>query len=222
MFVSVKKKEQSSSQLTDSTPLPSPQRRPPSTPPIPLRSLQLVAKQTQAPVVLRERRKVKGHGSGVRESWPCTVTRSAQRSLTPPSRAQPTTTDQPRPGIISLAHPSLQFQNPLLSAASPNWSVPTLAPPTGQGSESTMTSLLLFCKSASSNSYAIDNKIEQAMDLVKSHLMLAVREEVELLRDQIRELQEKNQQLERENHILRALTHNYTTSTQHNSNSTFM
>ncbi|KAG7232362.1 hypothetical protein INR49_008930 [Caranx melampygus] len=45
-------------------------------------------------------------------------------------------------------------------------------------------------------------------DLVKSHLMLAVREEVELLREQIRELQEKNQQLERENHILRTLTHN--------------
>ncbi|XP_037548742.1 TSC22 domain family protein 4 [Nematolebias whitei] len=78
--------------------------------------------------------------------------------------------------------------------------------------------------SASGNSYAIDNKIEQAMDLVKSHLMLAVREEVELLREQIRDLQEKNQQLERENHILRALTHNYTTSTQHNSNNntTFM
>ncbi|XP_013883259.1 TSC22 domain family protein 4 [Austrofundulus limnaeus] len=76
--------------------------------------------------------------------------------------------------------------------------------------------------SASSNSYAIDNKIEQAMDLVKSHLMLAVREEVELLREQIRELQEKNQQLERENHILRALTHNYTMSTQHNNNAAFM
>ncbi|KAA8578189.1 hypothetical protein FQN60_016793, partial [Etheostoma spectabile] len=45
-------------------------------------------------------------------------------------------------------------------------------------------------------------------DLVKSHLMLAVREEVELLRDQIRDLQEKNQQLQRENHILRTLTHN--------------
>uniref|UniRef100_A0A1A7WVW2 TSC22 domain family, member 2 n=1 Tax=Iconisemion striatum TaxID=60296 RepID=A0A1A7WVW2_9TELE len=67
--------------------------------------------------------------------------------------------------------------------------------------------------SASSSSLpAIDNKIEQAMDLVKSHLMLAVREEVELLREQIRELQEKNQQLERENHILRALTHSYTTT----------
>uniref|UniRef100_A0A8P4KBD0 Uncharacterized protein n=1 Tax=Dicentrarchus labrax TaxID=13489 RepID=A0A8P4KBD0_DICLA len=45
-------------------------------------------------------------------------------------------------------------------------------------------------------------------DLVKSHLMLAVREEVELLKEQIRELQERNQQLERENHILRTLTHN--------------
>ncbi|KAM3589990.1 uncharacterized protein V6R79_001322 [Siganus canaliculatus] len=61
--------------------------------------------------------------------------------------------------------------------------------------------------SSSTSLIAIDNKIEQAMDLVKSHLMLAVREEVELLREQIRELQEKNQQLERENHILRTLTH---------------
>ncbi|KAM3857436.1 TSC22 domain family protein 4 [Diretmus argenteus] len=62
--------------------------------------------------------------------------------------------------------------------------------------------------SGSSNSLiAIDNKIEQAMDLVKSHLMLAVREEVEFLREQIRDLQEKNNQLERENRILRTLIH---------------
>ncbi|XP_068444317.1 TSC22 domain family protein 4-like isoform X2 [Clinocottus analis] len=60
---------------------------------------------------------------------------------------------------------------------------------------------------SSSSLIAIDNKIEAAMDLVKSHLMLAVREEVELLREQIRELQEQNQQLERENHMLRSLTH---------------
>ncbi|KAM4536636.1 TSC22 domain family protein 4 [Odontesthes bonariensis] len=66
--------------------------------------------------------------------------------------------------------------------------------------------------SVSSNSLlAIDSKIEQAMDLVKSHLMLAVREEVVLLREQIRELQERNQQLEKENHVLRGLTHNVTT-----------
>ncbi|KAJ8338144.1 hypothetical protein SKAU_G00371100 [Synaphobranchus kaupii] len=60
--------------------------------------------------------------------------------------------------------------------------------------------------SGSSNSMiAIDNKIEQAMDLVKTHLMMAVREEVEVLREQIKELSERNAQLERENYILRAL-----------------
>ncbi|XP_036381189.1 TSC22 domain family protein 4-like [Megalops cyprinoides] len=52
---------------------------------------------------------------------------------------------------------------------------------------------------------AIDNKIEQAMDLVKTHLMLAVREEVDVLREQIMELTERNTQLERENYILRTL-----------------
>ncbi|XP_066527590.1 TSC22 domain family protein 4-like isoform X2 [Hoplias malabaricus] len=58
---------------------------------------------------------------------------------------------------------------------------------------------------SSSSMIAIDNKIEQAMDLVKAHLMLAVREEVEVLREQIKELLERNAQLERENYILRAL-----------------
>ncbi|XP_059728685.1 TSC22 domain family protein 2-like [Haemorhous mexicanus] len=52
---------------------------------------------------------------------------------------------------------------------------------------------------------AIDNKIERAMDLVKSHLLLAVREEVEALREQIRELSERRAALERENRLLRAL-----------------
>ncbi|KAJ8416599.1 hypothetical protein AAFF_G00324770 [Aldrovandia affinis] len=58
---------------------------------------------------------------------------------------------------------------------------------------------------SSNNMIAIDNKIEQAMDLVKTHLMMAVREEVEVLREQIKELAERNAQLERENYILRAL-----------------
>ncbi|XP_052214922.1 TSC22 domain family protein 1-like isoform X1 [Dreissena polymorpha] len=55
-----------------------------------------------------------------------------------------------------------------------------------------------------SSTVAIDNKIEQAMDLVKSHLMFAVREEVEVLKEQIAELIERNNQLEHENGILRA------------------
>ncbi|XP_063157829.1 TSC22 domain family protein 4 [Candoia aspera] len=56
-----------------------------------------------------------------------------------------------------------------------------------------------------SSMIAIDNKIEQAMDLVKSHLMFAVREEVEVLREQIRELSERNALLEQENSLLRSL-----------------
>lgn len=59
--------------------------------------------------------------------------------------------------------------------------------------------------SGSGSLVGIDNKIEQAMDLVKSHLMFAVREEVEVLREQIRDLAERNAALEQENGLLRAL-----------------
>lgn len=41
-------------------------------------------------------------------------------------------------------------------------------------------------------------------DLVKSHLMFAVREEVEVLKEKIAELMERITQLESENTILRA------------------
>ncbi|XP_071798023.1 uncharacterized protein [Asterias amurensis] len=57
--------------------------------------------------------------------------------------------------------------------------------------------------STSATGGAIDNKIEQAMDLVKSHLLFAVREEVEVLKEQINELLDKNEQLQRENSLLR-------------------
>ncbi|KAK6112433.1 TSC-22/dip/bun family protein [Brugia pahangi] len=50
---------------------------------------------------------------------------------------------------------------------------------------------------------AIDGKIEQAMDLVKTHLMFAVREEVDVLRAKIMELEATILQLEAENTILR-------------------
>uniref|UniRef100_T1JHE9 Uncharacterized protein n=1 Tax=Strigamia maritima TaxID=126957 RepID=T1JHE9_STRMM len=55
-----------------------------------------------------------------------------------------------------------------------------------------------------SSTVAIDNKIEQAMDLVKSHLMFAVREEVDVLKEKITELMDRINQLEYENSILRA------------------
>lgn len=44
-------------------------------------------------------------------------------------------------------------------------------------------------QTAPSSQVAIDNKIEQAMDLVKSHLMFAVREEVDVLKERIKELE---------------------------------
>lgn len=42
-------------------------------------------------------------------------------------------------------------------------------------------------------------------DLVKSHLMYAVREEVEVLKEQIKELFERNSVLERENAVLKSV-----------------
>ncbi|GMR32082.1 hypothetical protein PMAYCL1PPCAC_02277, partial [Pristionchus mayeri] len=50
---------------------------------------------------------------------------------------------------------------------------------------------------------AIDSKIEQAMDLVKTHLMFAVREEVEVLRGRIVDLENTVCNLEAENAVLR-------------------
>ena len=41
-------------------------------------------------------------------------------------------------------------------------------------------------------------------DLVKSHLMYAVREEVDVLKEQIQELRDKNAQLEFENNFLKS------------------
>ncbi|GFY49471.1 hypothetical protein TNIN_465321 [Trichonephila inaurata madagascariensis] len=65
-------------------------------------------------------------------------------------------------------------------------------------------SLCVTAVPTGANTVAIDNKIEQAMDLVKSHLMFAVREEVEVLREKITELLDRISQLEHENDILRA------------------
>jgi len=51
---------------------------------------------------------------------------------------------------------------------------------------------------------SIDNRIEQAMDLVKSHLMSAVRSEVEELRDKISKLEDEVNILSRDNALLRS------------------
>uniref|UniRef100_F6ZB59 TSC22 domain family protein 1 n=1 Tax=Ciona intestinalis TaxID=7719 RepID=F6ZB59_CIOIN len=60
-------------------------------------------------------------------------------------------------------------------------------------------------ESASSRSVRIDNKIEAAMDLVKKHLMLAVRDEVDELKDKIVELQDDNFKMKLENETLKGI-----------------
>ncbi|KAJ3592707.1 hypothetical protein NHX12_007834 [Muraenolepis orangiensis] len=82
----------------------------------------------------------------------------------------------------------------------------------GAGNSSALTSTVLFKAiggeddgSSGASVVAIDNKIEQAMDLVKSHLMFAVREEVEVLKEQIKDLIDRNSQLEQENTLLKTL-----------------
>ncbi|XP_036027872.1 TSC22 domain family protein 4-like [Onychomys torridus] len=82
---------------------------------------------------------------------------------------------------------------------------PGQRPSSRRGMDKSLLSLILYCHSGSGSLVGIDNKIEQAMDLVKSHLMFAVREEVEVLKEQIRDLAERNAALEQENGLLRAL-----------------
>uniref|UniRef100_A0A8C5Q5V6 TSC22 domain family protein 1 n=1 Tax=Leptobrachium leishanense TaxID=445787 RepID=A0A8C5Q5V6_9ANUR len=88
-------------------------------------------------------------------------------------------------GVCQLRHFSISFLSALL------------------GSDT--AALTLENSSSNASVVAIDNKIEQAMDLVKSHLMYAVREEVEVLKEQIKELIDKNSQLEQENSLLKTL-----------------
>jgi len=61
-----------------------------------------------------------------------------------------------------------------------------------------------FVSGSGAGQASIDNRIEQAMDLVKSHLMNAVRSEVEELKDKINKLEDTISHLSRENEILRA------------------
>ncbi|XP_023684770.1 TSC22 domain family protein 1-like isoform X1 [Paramormyrops kingsleyae] len=93
--------------------------------------------------------------------------------------------------------------------------IPTSSGPDGSGDCSALTASAGLLtnppvevedeSSSGASVVAIDNKIEQAMDLVKSHLMYAVREEVEVLKEQIKELIERNSQLEQENSLLKNL-----------------
>jgi len=65
-------------------------------------------------------------------------------------------------------------------------------------------SIILKRSASGAGQGSIDHRIEQAMDLVKSHLMTAVRSEVEELRDKITKLEDTVNHLSRENEVLRS------------------
>lgn len=87
-------------------------------------------------------------------------------------------------------------------------SLPKSWTPSQETNEDMLVNVYRFVKSfvgsTGSGQGTIDNRIEQAMDLVKSHLMSAVRSEVEELRDKITKLEESVTVLSRENEYLRA------------------
>ncbi|XP_065758444.1 TSC22 domain family protein 1 isoform X5 [Muntiacus reevesi] len=119
----------------------------------------------------------------------------APQSTLLPAPPQPQGVESVAPGVVSKQLPAV---SPLPSASSisvTNQVLPLTTPLVDGEDES----------SSGASVVAIDNKIEQAMDLVKSHLMYAVREEVEVLKEQIKELIEKNSQLEQENNLLKTL-----------------
>ncbi|XP_066947510.1 protein bunched, class 2/F/G isoform-like isoform X4 [Macrobrachium rosenbergii] len=102
-----------------------------------------------------------------------------------PSQAQPATQQQPPTNLEGIP-----VGQPMEDA--------NATPPAPSGSQPEDTE-----SASTASTVAIDNKIEQAMDLVKSHLMFAVREEVEVLKEKISELMERINQLEYENTVLR-------------------
>uniref|UniRef100_A0A9J8AHH0 TSC22 domain family protein 1 n=1 Tax=Cyprinus carpio carpio TaxID=630221 RepID=A0A9J8AHH0_CYPCA len=115
---------------------------------------------------------------------------------------------------LLLQHPTLLTQ-PKPAGGEVASQVGTSRGPEGSGGVNALTASASLLKSlpvdgeedgsSGASVVAIDNKIEQAMDLVKSHLMYAVREEVEVLKEQIKELIERNSQLEQENNLLKNL-----------------
>lgn len=62
--------------------------------------------------------------------------------------------------------------------------------------------------SPKTTSLFIETRIEQAMELVKSHLVHAVREEMDCMRDTIVQLKMRVSQLEQENAALRSSVNN--------------
>lgn len=122
-----------------------------------------------------------------------------QPQATAVAEQPPATAVPPKPAVVAPVPEQQQQQLPVAADAAATQTIEPIPEnatksATEEDSEST----------SAGSTVAIDNKIEQAMDLVKSHLMFAVREEVDVLKEKITELLDRIAQLEYENGILRA------------------
>ncbi|CAG0896829.1 unnamed protein product [Cyprideis torosa] len=83
----------------------------------------------------------------------------------------------------------------VVTQPSPVLVIPSTTVPVGGGSVLDAVEAGSALEDPETPAVAIDNKIEQAMDLVKSHLLYAVREEVDVLKERIEILQYENELL---------------------------
>ncbi|KAF8385940.1 hypothetical protein PRIPAC_75082, partial [Pristionchus pacificus] len=112
--------------------------------------------------------------------------------------APPSLSSSVSPPFVPTATPSPEMTRSGSEAAAPATPAAAAAATAAQVDEEPAASV-----PAMSNAAAIDNKIEQAMDLVKTHLTFAVREEVEILRTTIAELESRVTTLETQNTYLK-------------------
>uniref|UniRef100_A0A915MVF7 Uncharacterized protein n=2 Tax=Meloidogyne TaxID=189290 RepID=A0A915MVF7_MELJA len=108
------------------------------------------------------------------------------------------TTPAPQPGIVHQGSTTILPNNATTTNPPPQQQLsqfdisPSHSVPATLGTQNSSTaSISAAVTTGGPNAVAIDNKIEQAMDLVKTHLTFAVREEVEILRSTIMDLENK-------------------------------
>eukprot|EP00080_Pristionchus_pacificus_P004823 PDM64843.1 hypothetical protein PRIPAC_53099 [Pristionchus pacificus] len=130
---------------------------------------------------------------GMEESGVSTVSIGSGGGGAPPSLSSSVS-----PPFVPTATPSPEMTRSGSEAAAPATPAAAAAATAAQVDEEPAASV-----PAMSNAAAIDNKIEQAMDLVKTHLTFAVREEVEILRTTIAELESRVTTLETQNTYLK-------------------
>ncbi|CAI2357547.1 unnamed protein product [Caenorhabditis sp. 36 PRJEB53466] len=134
----------------------------------------------------------------------------------PPKPMAPFITANPRPVFtIPKAAPTAQIKTSTVVQPAANGQIKVSSETQINGVGEPRRTKSVAASPPANNLNNIDNKIEQAMDLVKTHLMFAVREEVDGLRSKIFDLENHVRRLESENAILKRTIPNDTLKQLH-------